>query len=72
MAKKPVTKNSQINKAQKETKKAPPKTTTKKTTNKKPTPNKRAPQKAKVKILDNLSILKSSPYINQKNEAKTA
>ncbi len=41
MAKKPVTKNSQISKAKKETKKVPPKTTTNKTTPKKPAPIKK-------------------------------
>lgn len=71
MAKKPVSKNNQIEKDQKETKAAPPKVTTTKPTTQKPTPKKPAPQKSKVKVLDNLSILKSSPYMNQKNDSKT-
>ena len=68
MAKKPVTKNNQINKGKKP---APPKTATSKTTTQKPTPKKVAPKKPKVKVLDNLSILKSSPYLKLKKEAKT-
>ncbi|MFX0074804.1 MAG: AAA family ATPase [Candidatus Hermodarchaeota archaeon] len=75
MAKKPVTKNNQINKAQKETKTTPSKTSAttsspKKTPTKKPAPKKPMPQKPKEKVLDNLSILKTSPYIQQKNEPK--
>lgn len=79
MAKKPVTKNNQINKAQKEKKTTPTKTTanktpTKQTSTKKPAPKKSTPQKPKpkAKVLDNLSILKSSPYINQNGGMKTA
>ncbi|NVM20112.1 MAG: hypothetical protein HWN80_20615, partial [Candidatus Lokiarchaeota archaeon] len=75
MAKKLVTKNNQMNKDQKDAKPAPTSTTTSKTTSKtttqKPTPKKVTPQKPKVKVLDNLSILKSSPYLKQKNESKT-
>jgi len=79
MAKKPATKNNQINKGQKETKKALTKTTanktlTKQTSTKKPAPKNPTPQKPKpkVKVLDNLSILKSSPYVTQKGDAKTS
>lgn len=78
MAKKPVTKNNQINKDQKDKKTTPAKTTAKKTptkqsSTKKPTPRKKSPQKPKpkVKVLDNLSILKSSPYITQNSGTKT-
>jgi predicted ATPase with chaperone activity len=75
MAKKPVTKNNQLNKAQKETKTTSTKTTankapTKKTPPKKPAPKKPTPLNPKVKILDNLSILKSSPYVNQAKGTK--
>ena len=61
MAKKPVTKNNQINKAQKEKQTTPTKTTANKTPSKQ-TPKKPTPQKpkAKAKVLDNLSILKRS------------
>jgi len=68
MAKKPVTKNNQIKKTQKPPIKTPAKTTktTVKTTNtpKKPAAKKTPTKEPKEKILDNLSILKSSPYIN--------
>jgi len=77
MAKKPVTKNNQINKNQKSKTKTPAKTITKtktKTTAKtsntiKKAPAKKTPTKEpKEKRLDNLSILKSSPYINVKDK----
>jgi len=71
MAKKPVTKTNQTNKAQKDTKLTPPNTTTNIPSTQKPIPQKSTPHKAKVKVLDNLSILKSSPYIKQKIESKT-
>ncbi|MFX0047588.1 MAG: AAA family ATPase [Candidatus Hermodarchaeota archaeon] len=76
MAKKPVTKNNQINKAQKEMKTTSTITTIKETPTKQvpheePVPKKPTPQKPKVKVLDNLSILKGSPYIKQKDGAKT-
>ena len=74
MAKKPVTKNNQIKETQKNSNKTPAKTTktTVKTTNKpkKPTAKKAPPKEPKVKILDNLSILKSSPYINVKGKGQ--
>ena len=74
MAKKPVTKNNQIKETQKNSNKTPAKTTktTVKTTNKpkKPTAKKTPPKEPKVKILDNLSILKSSPYINVKGKGQ--
>jgi MoxR-like ATPase len=74
MAKKPVTKNNQIKETQKNSNKTPAKTTktTVKTTNKpkKPTAKKSLPKEPKVKILDNLSILKSSPYINVKGKGQ--
>ncbi|MFX1288653.1 MAG: AAA family ATPase [Promethearchaeota archaeon] len=76
MAKKPVTKNNQINKAQKEMKTTSTTTTikenpTKQFPHEEPVPKKPTPQKPKVKVLDNLSILKGSPYIKQKDGAKT-
>jgi MoxR-like ATPase len=81
MAKKPVTKNNQINNAQKGSKPTSPKTgakstttkpsTTKKAAPKKPAQKKPAPKKPKVKVLDNLSILKTSPYIKQKSGIKS-
>ncbi|MFX1448297.1 MAG: AAA family ATPase [Promethearchaeota archaeon] len=76
MAKKPVTKNNQINKAQKEMKTTSTTTTikenpTKQIPHEEPVPKKPTPQKPKVKVLDNLSILKGSPYIKQKDGAKT-
>ena len=75
MAKKPVTKNNQINKTQKNQTKTPVKTrtnTTTKTNNatKKPAAKKKPPKEPKEKILDNLSILKSSPYINVKGKGQ--
>ncbi len=75
MAKKPVTKNNQINKTQKNQTKTPVKTrtnTTTKTNNatKKPAAKKTPPKEPKEKILDNLSILKSSPYINVKGKGQ--
>jgi len=79
MAKKPVTKNNQIKKTQKSPTKTPTKTipkkktiTTAKTSNasKKPTAKKTAPKETKAKRLDNLSILKSSPYINVKSKGQ--
>jgi len=79
MAKKPVTKNNQIKKTQKNPTKTPTKTipkkktiTTAKTSNasKKPTAKKTAPKETKAKRLDNLSILKSSPYINVKSKGQ--
>jgi len=75
MAKKPVTKNNQINKTQKNQTKTPVKTrtnTTTKTNNatKKPAAKKTPPKEPKEKILDNLSILKSSPYINVKSKGQ--
>ena len=75
MAKKPVTKNNQIKKTQKPPIKTPVKTrtnTTAKTSNatKKPAANKTPQKETKEKILDNLSILKSSPYINVKGKGQ--
>ena len=74
MAKKPVTKNNQIKKTQKPPIKTPAKTTktTVKTTNtpKKPAAEKTPTKEPKEKILDNLSILKSSPYINVKGKGQ--
>jgi MoxR-like ATPase len=70
MAKKAVTKNNWIDKDQKEAKPAPPKTTPTITTTQKPIPKKPAPQKAKEKVLDNLTILKGSPYLQQKTGSK--
>ena len=71
MAKKPVTKNNQIKKTQKSPNKTPAKKTAK-TSNatKKPAAKKTPPQEPKEKILDNLSILKSSPYINVKSKGQ--
>lgn len=68
MAKKPVTKNNQINKTQKSPNKTPAKTrtiTTAKTskTTKNVAAKKTPPKEPKEKKLDNLSILKSSPYL---------
>jgi len=75
MAKKPVTKNKQVKKTQKSPTKALPKTktATKTKTSKtsSTTATKKIPQKKpKDKILDNLSILKSSPYINVKKKGQ--
>ena len=74
MAKKPVTKNNQIKETKKNPNKTPAKTTktTVKTTNKpkKSTAKKTPPKEPKEKILDNLSILKSSPYINVKGKGQ--
>jgi len=74
MAKKPVTKNNQIKEIKNNPNKTPAKTTktTVKTTNKpkKPTAKKIPPKVPKEKILDNLSILKSSPYINVKGKGQ--
>ena len=79
MAKKPVTKNNQIKKTQKSPNKTPAKTipktktkTTAKTSNatKKPAAKKTPLKEPKEKILDNLSILKSSPYINVKSKGQ--
>ena len=75
MAKKPVTKNNQIKKTQKPPIKTPVKTrttTTAKTSNatKKPAANKTPQKETKEKRLDNLSILKSSPYINVKGKGQ--
>ena len=69
MAKKPVTKNNQIKKTQKRPTKTPAKKIAK-TTNatKKPAAKKTPLKEPKEKILDNLSILKSSPYINVKSK----
>jgi MoxR-like ATPase len=76
MAKKPVTKNKQIPKSPNKTPtKTIPKTKTKttvKTTNttKKAPAKKTPPKEPKEKRLDNLSILKSSPYINVKGKGQ--
>jgi len=71
MAKKPVTKNNQIKKTQNSSNKTPAKTTAKTSnTPKKPAAKKTAPKEPKEKILDNLSILKSSPYINLKGKGQ--
>jgi len=76
MAKKPVTKNKQIPKSPNKTPtKTIPKTKTKttvKTTNttKKAPAKKTPPKELKEKRLDNLSILKSSPYINVKGKGQ--
>jgi len=79
MAKKPVTKNNQIKKTQKNPNKTPtkaiPKTKTKTTaktsnTKKEPAVKKTSPKKPKDKILDNISILKSSPYFRGNNKSQ--
>ena len=75
MAKKPVSKNNQQNKAQKETKTTPPTTTSTKPQTEQALPKKTTPQKPtlkkpKEKVLNNLSILKTSPYIQQKSQIK--
>ena len=75
MAKKPVTKNKQVKKTQKSPNKASPKPTTATNPKTSKTPPKavikKIPQKKpKEKILDNLSILKSSPYINVKKKGQ--
>ena len=76
MAKKPVTKNKQIPKSpNKAPTKKIPKTQTKTTaktsnTTKKAPAKKTPPKEPKEKILDNLSILKSSPYINVKDKSQ--
>jgi len=71
MAKKPVTKNNQIKKTQKSPTKTPVKPTAKTSNTTKKAAAKKTPPKApKEKILDNLSILKSSPYINVKSKGQ--
>ncbi len=76
MAKKPVTKNKKIPKSPNKTPtKTIPKTKTETTTktnntSKKVPAKKTPPKKPKEKRLDNLSILKSSPYINVKDKGQ--